>query len=226
LDAAIEQVFEQHQAEPLFKGVPGKVPFPAVACVSVNEEVVHGIPGQRVLEDGDIVSIDTGCRINGWCGDAAVTHPVGEVSPKVRRLLDTTRETLALAIRLLGEKRYWSEVAEQMAELVRRGGYSVVEVFTGHGIGRSLHEPPSAPNYKTKQDDFQLRPGLVLAIEPMVNMGRKHVRCEADYWTQVTMDGLPSAHFEHTIALTRDGPRVLTGPPEDGEDEGYLKGGG
>lgn len=221
IDAAIEEVFRKHGAVPLFKGVPGVTPFPAVACISVNEEVVHGIPGDRQLVEGDVVSVDTGCRLDGWCGDAAVTHPVGAISPIKQKLLDVTRRALELAIELLPQKKRWSEVAAEMANLVRSEGLTVVEDFVGHGIGRSMHEHPKVPNYasaETRESDFDLRPGLVLAIEPMVNVGVKEVRCLADHWTQVTADGEPSAHFEHTVALTRDGVRVLTGPPIPGED--------
>ncbi len=223
LDAAIERVLKEHGAISLFKGFPGKVPFPAVTCISVNEQVVHGIPGDRVLQEGDIVSLDTGCKLDGWCGDAAVTHPVGTITPEVQRLLDVTRGTLALAIQLLPQKKRWSELARELEKYVHNAGYSVVEDFVGHGIGREMHEDPKVPNFFNPQDlqknpDFEIVPGLVLAIEPMVNMGSKAVKCLADHWTQVTADGKPSAHFEHTVALTKHGPRLLTGPPT-AEDE-------
>ncbi len=220
LDAAVEGVFAKYDAEPLFKGFPGPVPFPAATCISVNEQIVHGIPGDRVLKEGDIVSVDTGCRIRGWCGDAAVTHPVGAVRPEARRLLEVTEGVLRLALKLLGKKEKWSQVACEMEAYVRDAGCSVVEDFVGHGIGREMHEPPQVPNFdsqKLRENDFQLSPGLVLAIEPMVNLGGKKVKCLADQWTQVSVDGSYSAHFEHTIALTSDGPEILTGPPD-----GYL----
>jgi methionyl aminopeptidase len=217
IDLAIERHFAQHGAIPLFKGVPGKVPFPAVTCISVNEEVVHGIPGPRKLKEGDIVSIDTGCKFNGWCGDAAVTLPIGMVTPQVRRLLDVTKGVLLLSIDLMGKKSRWSEVAREMELYVRGAGYSVVENFVGHGIGREMHEDPQVPNFVSKQlkrsGDFALKPGLVIAVEPMVNMGVKEVKGLSDHWTQVTADGLPSAHFEHTVAITPDGPLVLTAGP-------------
>ena len=217
IDAAIEAYFEQQGAEPLFKGVPGHVPFPAVACISVNEEVVHGIPGPRELIEGDIVSIDTGCKLNGWCGDAAVTHPIGRVDPEVERLLRVTREVLDLTIDLMGKRTRWSEVAAEMEAHVKENNFSVVEAFVGHGIGRDMHEDPQVPNVVNKQlrrsGDFRLVPGLVIAVEPMVNMGTKQVRTQADHWTQATADGLPSAHFEHTIAMTESGPAVLTAGP-------------
>jgi methionyl aminopeptidase len=216
LDAVVEQYFARHKATPLFKGVPGKVPFPAVCCMSVNEEVVHGIPSDRVLVEGDIVSVDTGCKLNGWCGDAAVTYAVGKVSREVRRLLDVTQGTLDLAVELLGEKDVWSQVAAEMAKYVRDHGMYVVENFVGHGIGREMHEDPQVPNYVSRQlrqnGDFRIEEGLVIAVEPMVNLGTKRVHAMPDHWTMVAADGKPSAHFEHTIAITEDGPWPLTAP--------------
>lgn len=217
IDAAIDRLFAERGAIPLFKGVPGKVPYPAATCISVNEEVVHGIPGPRRLKEGDIVSIDTGNKLEGWCGDSAVTHPVGQVHPEVQRLLDVTHGVLLLAIELMGQKSLWSEVAAEMETYVRDRGFSVVEEFVGHGIGREMHEPPQVPNLCTprfrRTGDFRLEPGLVLAVEPMVNMGVKETKVLRDHWTQVTRDGKPSAHFEHTIAVTADGPLVLTAGP-------------
>ncbi|HEY4309565.1 MAG TPA: type I methionyl aminopeptidase [Pirellulales bacterium] len=218
IDAAIEAFFAEKHAEPLFKGVPGVVPFPAVTCISVNEEVVHGIPGPRKLAEGDCVSIDTGCRVEGWCADSAITHPVGRVEPRVTKLLEVTKGVLDLAIDLMGKKQLWSEVAAEMETYVKDAGFSVVENFVGHGIGREMHEEPQVPNFVSKQlrrsGDFELRPGLVIAVEPMVNTGTKRVKGMPDHWTQVTQDGLPSAHFEHTIAVTEKGAVPLTaGPP-------------
>lgn len=220
IDAAVERVFQEHDAEPLFKGVPGKVPFPAATCVSVNEQVVHGIPGRRKLREGDIVSIDTGCRIDGWCGDSAWTYPVGTISPQVRKLLDVTLQSLELAIEIVGKRQYWSEVAAEIASYIRSHGYSVVETMSGHGVGRELHEEPQYHNYvdtKSKERDVLLRTGLVIAIEPMVNLGKKETRVLPDHWTIVAADGKPSAHFEHTVALTKDGPIRLTAAPQPGE---------
>jgi methionyl aminopeptidase len=217
IDAAVERLFDDKRAEPLFRGVPGVVPFPAVTCISVNEEVVHGIPGPRRLVAGDCVSVDTGCRLDGWCADSAITHPVGEVAPRVKQLLDVTKGVLDLAIDLMGKKRLWSEVAADMETYVRDAGFSVVESFVGHGIGREMHEDPQVPNFVSKQlrrsGDFELRPGLVIAVEPMVNMGTKRVKGMPDHWTQVTQDGQPSAHFEHTVAITEHGPVALTAGP-------------
>jgi len=224
IDGAIERFFEEQGAVSLFKGVPGKVPFPAVCCISVNDEVVHGIPGSRVLAAGDIASVDTGCSLEGWCADSAVTYAVGPIDPEVQRLLDCTSGALALAVQLMGVRNRWSDVAVEMAKYVRDHGFSVVENFVGHGIGRKMHEDPQVPNFCTpafrRNHDFDLEPGLVIAVEPMVNMGSKKVRALADHWTQTTVDGRPSAHFEHTIAITENGPVLLTGAPAVGEAAG------
>ncbi len=223
IDAVIERYLDEHNARPLFKGVPGKTPFPAVTCISVNEEVVHGIPSRRALKEGDIVSVDTGCKLDGWCADSAYTYPVGRVSPEVQRLLDVTSGVLDLAIDLIGKSSRWSEVASEMARYVRDAGFSVVENFVGHGIGREMHEDPQVPNFVSKQlrrnNDFRLEPGLVIAVEPMVNMGTKKTKSMPDHWTQSTADGRPSAHFEHTIAITNDGPWLITGEPTPAEIE-------
>jgi len=217
IDAAVDNYIKDHHAVALFKGVPGRIPFPAATCISINEQVVHGIPGPRKLAEGDIVSIDVGCKLDGWCGDAAATYPVGRIAPEVQRLLDVTRGVLDLSIRLIGTCTWWSEVAVEMDRYVKRAGFTTVESFVGHGIGREMHEDPQVPNYMSDQlrrgGDFRLVPGLVIAVEPMVNMGTKRVRTRPDYWTQVTADGRPSAHFEHTIALTTKGPYVLTASP-------------
>ena len=223
LDRAIESVFEHHNATPLFKGVPGIVPFPNVTCVSVNDEVVHGIPSNRILEEGDIVSIDTGCRIDGWCGDSAWTYSVGQIDQESTRLMEITEASLNLAMELLARSERWSQIAGEIERLVVDAGYSVVKDFSGHGIGRDLHEPPQAPNYSSekllKETDFQIEPGLVLAIEPMVNVGGAEVECLDDHWTQRTVDRKRSAHFEHTIAITNSGPIRLTAKPGSEADD-------
>jgi methionyl aminopeptidase len=227
IDAAVAEHFQHCGAEPLFKDYPhqnnGKPPFPAVACISVNDEVVHGIPGDRVLREGDIISIDTGCRLHGWCGDAAMTHPVGRIDPEVEQLLDVTRGVLDLAIEQLQTKTVWSQVAREMAQYVSDHGFSTVECFVGHGIGREMHEEPQVPNFLSRslrgRGNFRIEPGLVIAVEPMVNMGTKKVKLAKDQWTQITADGKPSAHFEHTIAITENGPRLLTCAPSPAEAE-------
>jgi methionyl aminopeptidase len=230
IDAALREYFTRLGAEPLFENYPhtneGKPPFPAVACISVNEEVVHGIPNNRPLQVGDIVSIDTGVRLNGWCGDAAYTHPVGKVSSEVQKLLDVTKGTLDLAFELMHTKQMWSEIAREMANYVRDHRFSVVECFVGHGIGRQMHEDPQVPNFFSRSlrgsGDFRIEPGLVIAVEPMVNIGTKRVKMLRDHWTQSTGDGKASAHFEHTIAVRGDGPCLLTRAPEPEEAELVL----
>jgi len=216
LDAAVERLFEEHDATPLFKGYPSEdpdVPFPAVTCISINEQVVHGIPGERRLQEGDIVSVDTGCRLNGWCGDAAWSYPVGEVSPVKKRLLEVGELVLEVAIREMERQEWWSDVAALMVQEAQKAGFSVVEDFVGHGIGREMHEDPQVPNYlseELRKHNFRLEPGLVLAIEPMINAGTKEVGILDDHWTVETVDGLPSVHFEHTVTFTSDGPLILT----------------
>lgn len=213
IDLAVEKLFAEHNATPLFKGVPGKVPFPSVCCISVNEQVVHGIPGDRKLVQGDIVKVDTGCRLNGWCGDSAWTYAVGEVDPLKKKLMQIGKDNLFVAIRELGRCRRWSQVAELMEKHVHQAGFSVVEQFVGHGIGREMHEDPQVPNFvsdQLKKYDFRIEPGLTLAIEPMVNAGTKKVRVLSDHWTVETKDRKPSVHFEHTVAITADGPAILT----------------
>ena len=226
IDQAYVDMFVDNDAEPLFLDYGGSAdrpPFPAVTCISVNEEVVHGIPGSRKLKEGDIVSVDTGCRISNWCGDAAVTHAVGKITAQSKKLLKVTQETLDLAIKLMETKTRWSEIAVEMQDHVEGHGFSVVTDMVGHGIGKNLHEPPQVPNYFSKdwaeKDDFDLRPGVVLAIEPMVNAGVEELVELDDCWTTITLDKKPSAHFEHTVAMTKDGPVRLTGPPNDEELE-------
>lgn len=217
LDDAVAEIFRQHGALPLFRGVPssvkGKPDFPAVICASVNEQVVHGIPNHRPLRPGDVLSIDTGCRLGGWCGDAAITLPIGTVSPENQRLLDTTSHTLELAIQAMQHCQTWSQVAAIMEQYVKSQGMAVIEKFVGHGIGQAMHEEPQVPNFVSKalrKNDIRLEPGLVLAIEPMVALGTKAVDMLDDGWTVITKDRRPSAHFEHTVAMTPEGPRVLT----------------
>ena len=226
IDAAVRRYYEQLDAEPLFLNYPnsaaGKPPFPGVTCTSINDQVVHGVPNNRALVEGDVLSIDTGCRIHGWCGDAAVTLPIGQIDPEVQRLLDVTSRVLQISIDLIPKKRRWSEVAKEMDTFVKDAGFNTVENFVGHGIGQDMHEPPQVPNYVSKKmrskDDFRLEPGIVIAVEPMVNIGTKRVKAEADHWTMSTVDGKPSAHFEHTLAITEDGVRIMTAAPVDQEE--------
>jgi methionyl aminopeptidase len=217
LDEAVSAIFKERDALPLFRNYPnaqrGKPPFPAVICASVNEAVVHGIPNRRLLKEGDILSVDTGCRLNGWCGDAAVTLAIGQIAPEHERLLKVTKDTLELAIRAMARYQTWAEVATLMEQYVKSQGMGVIEQFVGHGIGQTMHEEPQVPNFISKslrKAPIKLEPGLVLAIEPMVALGTKNVDVLNDHWTVVTKDRRYSAHFEHTVAMTVDGPRVLT----------------
>ena len=213
IDVAVEQLFAEHGATPLFKNFPGKVPFPATCCISVNEQIVHGIPGERRLVAGDIVKVDTGCRLNGWCGDSAWSYAVGQIDAVKQRLMQVGEENLMVAIREVGRLQRWSQVAGIMERLVHQAGFSCVEQFVGHGIGREMHEEPQVPNFvsgQLKRHDFRLEPGLTIAVEPMVNAGSKHCRVLKDHWTVETKDRQPSVHLEHTIALTSDGPVILT----------------
>jgi methionyl aminopeptidase len=217
IDQAVEALYQQRGAQPLFKGYPGKVPFPAVTCISLNEQVVHGIPGQRALREGDLLKIDTACKLNGWCADAAVTLPIGAVSAEKQRLLQVATQVLQTAMVEMGRRRWWSEVAGQMQRVAESAGFSVVTQYVGHGIGRIMHENPQVPNFVSKElrrHDFKLEEGLVLAVEPMVNMGKADTDVLRDHWTVVTRDGLPSAHVEHTLALTKEGVYVVTADEE------------
>jgi len=208
LDAAAEKLVRAAGAEPAFKGYRG---YPATLCASINEEVVHGIPSKkRALGDGDIVSLDMGVKLNGFYGDSAVTVPVGRVSDGVLKLLKVTQEALELAIAQVRVGGRVSDIGHAVQRHVEANGFSVVREFVGHGIGSSLHEDPQIANYGEPGRGPRLAEGMVLAIEPMVNMGRSAVKVLADGWTAVTKDGSLSAHFEHTVAVTRDGPLVLT----------------
>ena len=187
--------------------------FPGYTCISINEEVVHGIPGPRTLNEGDVVKLDVALSLNGYCADNATTVTVGKVSPKVQKLLDVTRETLELAISNMKPGKKWSEIARLMQWNVERNGFSVVREFVGHGVGRSMHEDPKVPNFVTPEQlrsDFKLKAGTTIAVEPMVVMGRRDVVLLEDGWTVVTQDRQPAAHFEHTVAVTDDGVEVLT----------------
>ena len=214
LDAEAQRLAERFGAESLFKGVPGRGgPFPGNICASIDEQVVHGIPGDRKIRRGELVSIDYGCRLEGYCADAAATFIVGEAPPGVRKLTEVTRRVLGQAIDMAAPGVYWSTIARAMQEYVESQGFGVVREFVGHGIGREMHEDPKVPNFYSRElarRDILLEEGLVIAVEPMVTMGSAEVVVCDDGWTVVTKDGKPSAHFEHTIAITGDGVQVLT----------------
>ena len=217
IDRAVEELYAARDALPLFKGYPGRVPFPAVTCISLNEEIVHGIPGQRVMREGDLVKIDTACKLNGWCADAAITLMIGQVSAEKRRLVEIGERVLKTAMIEMGRRRWWSEVAGHMQRVAESAGFSVVTQYVGHGIGRIMHENPQVPNFvnrELRKHDFRLEEGLVLAVEPMVNMCRADTEIMRDHWTVVTRDGLPSVHVEHTLAIVREGVYVVTADEE------------
>lgn len=209
LDRFAEAFIRDHDgAVPAFKGLYG---FPATLCTSVNHEVVHGIPSnRRRLVEGDVVSVDCGVKLDGFFADAALTLPVGEIDPEVQRLLDTTRESLDAAIREARPGNRLGDVGAAVQEVAERAGYGVVRDLVGHGIGREMHEEPQVPNYGRRGRGMKLEVGLVLAIEPMLNGGTGNVRTLPDRWTVVTADRKVSAHFEHTVAVGPDGPRILT----------------
>jgi methionyl aminopeptidase len=188
--------------------------FPASTCISVNEEVVHGIPSpDRKLKEGDIVTLDITPKLNGYCADTAITLPVGAVKPEVQKLVDVTRQTLTIALENIKPGRKWSDIARLMQYNVETNGFSVVREFVGHGVGHSIHEDPKVPNFVTPEQlrgDFKIRPGMTLAVEPMVVAGRRDVQLLEDGWTVITEDHKPAAHFEHTIAITENGIVVLT----------------
>jgi len=208
IDEDVEAFIAARGAKPAFKGYRG---FPATVCISINEEVVHGIPSaHRRVKEGDVVGLDLGCIVDGYYADCAFTLAIGDVPPKVQQLLDVTRESLDLAIQECRPGRRLSDVSHAVQAHVERHGLSVVRAFVGHGIGRALHEDPQVPNFGDPGRGPQLRPGMVLAIEPMVTMGSWEVKVLDDGWTAVTRDGSLAAHFEHTIAVTDAEPEVLT----------------
>ncbi|MEW6277376.1 MAG: type I methionyl aminopeptidase [Candidatus Eremiobacterota bacterium] len=207
LDALAEEYITSRGGYPAFKGYRG---FPASLCISINEEVVHGIPGPRRVKSGDIVSVDCGVRFEGYIADSALTIPVGEISPEVQKLLDITREALYLGIDQARPGNYVRDISKAVQTHVERHGFTVVRDLVGHGVGRDMHEEPQVPNYVTETRGARLEPGIVIAIEPMVNLGVHHVTMLSDKWTIVTLDRKPSAHFEHTVAITENGPQILT----------------
>ncbi len=202
-----ENIKKVGKIKPAFKGYNG---FPYCLCVSVNDEVVHGMPGNRVLKDGDIVSIDFGILYDGFYGDAALTYKVGNIAKKTEKLLAATEESLYVGIREAKEGNRLHDISHAIQACVEKDGFSVVREFVGHGIGRSLHEEPQIPNYGEKGTGIRLKKGMVFAIEPMVNMGKSDVMIKDNGWTAVTKDGSLSAHFEHTIAITENGADILS----------------
>lgn len=208
IDQIAYRYIKKQGAEPNFLNLYG---FPATACISINDEVIHGIPSKtRVLKEGDIVSIDLGAKVDGYNGDNAATFAVGNISEEAKRLCDTTRESLYKGIEQAVAGNRIGDIAHAVQAYCEERGFSVVREYTGHGVGTKLHEDPSVPNYGTAGRGQRLLPGMTIAIEPMINMGKKEVRQMSDGWTVKTLDGKLSAHFEHTIAITSNGPLILT----------------
>lgn len=212
LDALAEKLIRAKGAKPAFKGYHG---FPSCLCASVNHEVVHGIPSRkRKLAEGDLMKLDFGVVYQGFFGDSARTVPVGKVSAQARALVEATREALAQAVAAMVPGNRLGDIGHAIQSYVEPRGFSVVRDFVGHGIGRALHEPPQVPNYGSPGTGMRLRPGMVLAVEPMINAGAPQVEVLEDDWTAVTRDGRLSAHFEHTILVTEQGPEILTRRPD------------
>lgn len=208
IDQIAYRYIKKQGAEPNFLNYNG---FPATACISINDEVIHGIPSKkRVLKEGDIVSIDLGAKVNGYNGDNAATFACGVISDEAKRLCDTTRESLYLGIEQAVAGNRVGDIAFAIQSYCEERGFSVVREYTGHGVGTHLHEDPSVPNYGTAGRGQRLLPGMTIAIEPMINMGSKAIKCLPDGWTVKTLDGKLSAHFEHTIAITKGEPIILT----------------
>jgi methionyl aminopeptidase len=207
LDRLAESTIRSYGATPSFKGYRG---FPASVCVSVNEEVVHGIPGKRVLREGQIVSLDVGAIYDGMQGDAALTVPVGQVSARLQTLMRVTQVALAAGIENARAGNRLGDVSSAIQKVAEGAGFSVVREYGGHGVGRSMHEDPHIPNWGQAGTGVLLKAGMTLALEPMVNAGKYQVRVKSDNWTVVTVDGQPSAHFEHTVAITEGEPEILT----------------
>ncbi|MCL5770835.1 MAG: type I methionyl aminopeptidase [Actinobacteria bacterium] len=213
LDKIAEKMIIEHNAKPAFKGYLGrisKIPFPGTICASINEEVVHGIPGKRILKDGDLISIDVGVQLDGFFGDAARSFPVGNVNEKVQKIIKTTRDALNAAIGKCVEGNRLGDISSTIEQLALRNGYSVVKDFVGHGIGRNMHEDPQVLNYGPAHQGPLLKKGIVLAIEPMLNEGKSEVEVLNDNWTVVTSDRKLSCHFEDTVAITSNGSIILT----------------
>ena len=214
LDRLAEEHLRRRGASPLYKGYHGSAglnpPFPGVTCTSVNHEICHGLPDERRLRDGDIVGIDVGLKVHGYCGDACVTYAVGQPSEEAQRLLDVARECLRLGIEAAQPGHYLHDIGAAIESYAEQQGMSVLRDLTGHGVGRRLHEPPSVFHIRQPGRGPRLRPGMVFTIEPMINTGSHRRRTLADGWTEVTADGSLSAQFEHTIAITESGPEILT----------------
>lgn len=230
IDAAASKVLQNHGAKPAFLGYPGAYPYPAVTTISINEELVHGIPGDRKLREGDIVSIDCGSVIDGFVADSALTIGIGEISVDAQKIIDTTEEALFVGIVEMRTGNRTGDISSAIQRYVEGEGFNVVREYTGHGVGRLMHEDPQVPNYGTPGRGVDLKEGMTIALEPMVLAGVKETSVQKDQWTVSSKDGELTAHFEHTIAITRKGPEILTtlDPDLDGSDafryNGYFVG--
>ena len=225
LDAAAAEVLREAGATPAFIGVQmqGADPYPAVTTVSVNDELVHGIPGKRRLAEGDIVSIDCGTILEGFVADSALTLGVGEISPEAQALLDATLEALYLGIAQMVEGNHTGDISAAIQDFVEGHGYNVVREYTSHGVGRSMHEDPQVPNYGRAGSGVPLRTGMTIALEPMVLAGSMKTRLLEDRWTVCSLDGQLTAHFEHSVAVTSNGPRILTSLDENLDELGMTQ---
>ena len=210
LDAAAETIIRDHGGIPTFKGYPGPYPYPATLTISINEEMVHGIPSGRVLKEGDIVSVDCGTTLDGFIGDSAFTKGVGEIGKDKARLIRVTRESLYKGIEQMKPGKHIGDVSAAIQKHVERFGYHVPRKYTGHGVGREMHEPPQVPNFGEPGQGLLLKEGMTIAIEPMVLVGTPKTRVLADQWTVISADHSLTAHYEHTVAVTGNGPLILT----------------
>lgn len=210
LDQTAETIIRDHGGIPTFKGYPGPYPYPATLTISINEEMVHGIPSGRTLKEGDIVSIDCGTTLDGFIGDSAFTAGVGEIGQEQKRLMQVTRESLYKGIEEMRPGKHVGDVGAAIQEHVEAAGFYVPRQYTGHGVGREMHEPPQVPNYGVPGQGMLLREGMTIAIEPMVLVGTPNTRVLADQWTVISADQSLTAHFEHTVAVTSNGPLILT----------------
>jgi methionyl aminopeptidase len=212
LDAAAAEVIKKHGGKPVFKGYPGPYPYPATICASINEELVHGIPGKRKLKTGDILSVDCGTLLEGFVGDAAFSTGVGEISALAQKLLEVTEKSLYIGIEQMRAGNRTGDISSAIQRFVEGQGFHVTREYTGHGVGRKMHEGPQVPNYGTAGRGTQLRPGMTIALEPMVLVGSPQTRVTGDQWTVVSSDGSLTAHFEHSVAVTEGDPWILTLP--------------
>ncbi|MDF1499999.1 MAG: type I methionyl aminopeptidase [Anaerolineales bacterium] len=223
VNQAVAVVLRENGAAPAFVGVPGAYPYPAETTISINDELVHGIPGERRLKEGDIVSIDCGTVYEGFVADSALTIGVGEISPDAERLLKVTRQSLFAGIEQMVVGNRTGDASAAIQAHVEKNGFQVVREYTGHGVGRNMHEDPQVPNYGKAGKGVELKPGMTIALEPMVLAGTPQTKVLKDHWTVASQDGKLTAHFEHTVAITENGPWILTGADEDLDEDAWIR---